>query len=81
MVKLLLKPAISVTILSSCFTLLPSPWKSAMNEAWVPVVPLTPRKRRSSRTLLSARSSISRSWSHRQARFPTVVSWAGLATQ
>lgn len=43
----------------------------------VPVVPLTPRNRRSSRARSRFLRSLSRSWIHRQARLPTVVSCAG----
>lgn len=73
-----LKPAISVTILSRSSTLSWSPWKSCRKLAWVPVVPFTPRKRRSSRARWRFRMSMARSWSHRHALLPTVVNWAGL---
>lgn len=55
-----------------------SPWKSCRKLAWVPVVPLTPRKRRSLRARCRFRMSMAKSCSQRHARFPTVVSWAGL---
>lgn len=60
------------------YTLSWSPWKSCRKLAWVPVVPLTPRKRRSSRARSRFLTSITKSCSHRHARFPTVVNWAGL---
>lgn len=60
------------------YTLSWSPWKSCRKLAWVPVVPFTPRKRRSSRARCRLRMSMVRSCSHKHARFPTVVSWAGL---
>ena len=55
------------------------PWNNWRNEACVPVVPFTPRKRRLSRTVRRAFSSIRRSWIHKQALFPTVVSCAALS--
>ncbi len=60
-------------------TFLWSPLKSWRKLAWVPVVPLTPRKRMSSHVRCSALRSSSKSWIHIQARLPTVVSCAGLA--
>jgi hypothetical protein len=55
----------------------PSPSKRSRKEAWVPVVPRTPRKRSvSSRNSISSRSS-SRSWIQSVARLPTVVGCAG----
>lgn len=71
------KPASCVTSLSSSSTLSWSPPNMARNEAWVPVVPLTPRKPRSARARVRLRRSQRRSWIQRQARLPTVVSWAG----
>ncbi|CAN8003318.1 unnamed protein product, partial [Ixodes hexagonus] len=70
-------PAIFVTSWSSFCTLPWSPSKSCRKLAWVPVVPLTPRKRSLSRARSRFSKSISRSWTQRQARFPTVVSCAG----
>lgn len=61
-------------------TLLWSPSKSCRKLAWVPVVPFTPRKRRSSRARSRFCRSMHKSWIHKQQRFPTVVSWAGLKT-
>ena len=43
----------------------------------MPVVPFTPRNLNPSRAVRRFSSSISSSCSQRQARFPTVVSWAG----
>lgn len=53
------------------------PLNNWRNDAWVPVVPFTPRNFRSSLARRRALSSIRRSWSHNVARFPTVVSCAG----
>lgn len=61
-------------------TLLWSPSKSCKKLAWVPVVPFTPRKRRSSRARSRLCRSMHKSWIHKQQRFPTVVSCAGLET-
>lgn len=61
-------------------TLLWSPSKSCRKLAWVPVVPFTPRKRRSSRARSRFCRSMHKSWIHKQQRFPTVVSCAGLKT-
>lgn len=53
------------------------PLNNWRKDAWVPVVPFTPRNFRSSLARRMALSSIASSWSHRVARLPTVVSWAG----
>ncbi len=70
-------PSFSVTRRSSSSTLAPSPSASARNEAWVPVVPLTPRRRKPARRKAISSRSRRRSWIQRQARFPTVVGCAG----
>lgn len=54
-----------------------SPSNKAKKEAWVPVVPLTPRKPKSSLARWRLRKSHKSSWIQRVARLPTVVSWAG----
>ena len=61
----------------SCYREIHSPSNSWRNEAWVPVVPFTPRNFKSSLARRRALSSIRRSWSHKRARLPTVVSCAG----
>ncbi len=71
------KPTLAQNRRSSSSTLAPSPSNSSRKLAWVPVVPLMPRTGVvAMRWSRSSRSS-SRSCSHRQARLPTVVGWAG----
>lgn len=62
-------------------TLSSSPSNRLRKLACVPVVPFTPRNRMFSQAFSRFRRSISKSWIHRHARFPTVVSWAGLPKQ
>ena len=59
-------------------TLAWSPSNRVRKEAWVPVVPLTPRNLRSPRTRCRLWRSVIRSLIQRHALFPTVVSCAGL---
>ena len=55
-----------------------SPLKRVKKLACVPVVPLTPRNRRSPLVRWRLRISITKSLAHKQALFPTVVNCAGL---
>lgn len=58
-----------------------SPLNNWRNDAWVPVVPLTPRNFNCRFTRSKFFKSINRSWIHIHARLPTVVNCAGLWIQ
>ena len=62
---------------SRVLTFSSSPSNSSMKLAWVPVVPLVPRKRRVATWYSRFSMSIISSFIHSVARLPTVVSWAG----
>ena len=67
-----------VTRRSSSSTFEWSPLDKAKNDAWVPVVPLTPRNGSQAATRRTSSRSSAKSCAHKQARLPTVTGWSDL---